>query len=108
FEEGALWLRGYRFRRVAQRSITRACLPEIGRMEFLKSLGQTGLTGGRPGEIEEDGDENIVRIPARVFIQQMRNVGGNPVLQFVDRAKPLDNQGRIRQQLGVSITGPDG
>jgi hypothetical protein len=66
-------------------------------MEFLKSFGQAGLTRGWPGEIEEDGDENVVRISARVLIQQMREVGGNPVLQFVDRAEPLDNQGRVRQ-----------
>ncbi len=66
-------------------------------MEFLKSLGQSGLTCGGPGEIEEYRDENVVRIPARVFLQQMREVGGNPVLQFVDRAEPLDNQGRVRQ-----------
>src|SRR6266536_1455325 len=97
FEQGALRLRRYRLRRVARRSITRARVPEISRMEFLKSLGQSGLTCGGPGEIEEYRDENVVRIPARVFLQQMREVCGNPVLQFVDRAEPLDNQGRVRQ-----------
>src|SRR6266545_1277642 len=84
-----------------------ARLAEVGGVQLLERSGQLVFAPGALGVVKEDRDKHVVRVTRCVVRQQMCQLVGYPVLEFVTLAKPCDHLRGIGQHLGVGGSRPD-